>query len=81
MPIRKYTPAPLPERRVYPRASPAARHLAVAHATLQGIFESLHVVRQAAAGASGKDARGRLNEGEVDLLRSAWSWRVLGLTL
>jgi len=42
----------------------------VAHTTLQGIFESLHVVRQAAS-SSGKDARGRLNEGEVDLLRSA----------
>jgi hypothetical protein len=42
----------------------------VAHTTLQGIFESLHVVREA-TGASAKDARGRLKEGEVDLLRSA----------
>jgi hypothetical protein len=71
MPIRKYGPAPLPDRRVHGRASPALRHLVVAHATLQGIFESLHVVRLAAAAASGRDARGRLNEGQVDLLRSA----------
>ena len=66
MPIRKYSLAPLPERRVHRRASPALTHLGVAHATLQGIFESLHVVRQA-ANSSGKDARGRLKEGEVSL--------------
>ena len=70
MPIKKYTLDPLPERRVHAKASAAVRYLIVAHTTLQGIFESLHVVRQT-AGASGKDARGRLNEGEVDLLRSA----------
>lgn len=70
MPIQKYGLAPLPERRVHRLAAPALTHLGVAHTTLQGIFESLHVVRQAAS-SSGKDARGRLNEGEVDLLRSA----------
>lgn len=70
MPIRKYSLAPLTDRRVHRRASPALTHLKVAHATLQGIFESLHVVREAAA-VPGKDARGRLKEGEVDLLRSA----------
>ncbi len=70
MPIRKYSLATLPERRVHRRAAPALTHLGVAHTTLQGIFESLHVVRQAAS-ASGRDARGRLKEGEVDLLRSA----------
>jgi hypothetical protein len=71
MSIRKYSLTTLPDRRVHRRASNAQRHLVVAHSTLQGIFESLHVVRLAAADASGKDARGRLNEGEVDLLRSA----------
>ncbi len=71
MSIRKYGLASLPDRRVHRQASPALRHLAVAHSTPQGIFESLHVVRLAAADVSGKDARGRLNEGEVDLLRSA----------
>jgi hypothetical protein len=70
MPIWKYSLAPLPERRVHGRASPALAYLQVAHTTLQGIFESLHVVREA-AGASRRDARGRLREGEVDLLRSA----------
>jgi len=70
MPIRRYSLAPLPERRVHRRAAPELTHLGVAHTTLQGIFESLHVVRQAAS-SSGKDARGRLKEGEVDLLRSA----------
>lgn len=71
MSIRKYGLAPLPDRRVHRGASLALRHLLVAHSTLQGIFESLHVVRLAAADASGKDARGALHEGEVDLLRSA----------
>ncbi len=71
MPIRKYSLASLPDRRVHRQASPALRHLVVAHSTLQGVFESLHIVRLAAADASGEDARGRLNEGEVDLLRSA----------
>jgi hypothetical protein len=70
MPVRKYSVAPLPERRVQPRAGPALKHLTVAHATLQGIFESLHVVRTAPGGPD-KDARGRLKEAEVDLLRSA----------
>src|SRR6266567_3287831 len=70
MPIRRYSLAPLPERRVHRRAAPELTHLGVAHTTLQCIFESLHVVRQAAS-SSGKDARGRLKEGEVDLLRSA----------
>jgi hypothetical protein len=66
----KYSLAPLPERRVHRGASPALTHLGVAHTTLQGIFESLHVVRQEAS-SSGRDGRGPLNEGEVDLLRSA----------
>lgn len=71
MPIREYALASLPDRRVHRHAAPAAKHLKVAHVTLQGIFRSLHVVRQAATGESGKDARGRLLESEVDLLRSA----------
>ncbi|MGJ3507688.1 hypothetical protein [Enemella sp. A6] len=68
MPIKRYTVHDLPERRVHPRAAPGHQHLQVAHATLSGVFESLHVVRQAAAD---KDARGRLRDPEVDLLRSA----------
>lgn len=69
MPIKKYTVADFPQRRVHGRAAPADKHLRVAHATLEGVFESLHVVRQAAAGAG--EARGRLRESEVDLLRSS----------
>ena len=60
--------APLPERRVHDRAAPALKHLAVAHQTLQGIFDSFHVVRTA---PGDKDGRGRLKEAEIDLLRSA----------
>lgn len=70
MPVRKYSVIPLPERRVHARATPALKHLTVAHETLQGIFESLHVVRTVAGGPD-RDARGRLREAEVDLLRSA----------
>jgi hypothetical protein len=70
MSVRKYCVAPLPERRVHGRAAPALKHLTVAHQTLEGIFESFHVVRTA-TGASDKDGRGRLKEAEVDLLRSA----------
>jgi hypothetical protein len=66
--VRKYGVAPLPERRVHDRAAPALKHLAVAHQTLQGIFDSFHVVRTA---PGDKDGRGRLKEAEVDLLRSA----------
>lgn len=70
MPVRKYGVAPLPERRIHRRAAPALNHLTVAHQTLEGIFDSFHVVRTA-AGASDQDGRGRLKEAEVDLLRSA----------
>ena len=70
MSVRKYCVAPLPERRVHGRAAPALKHLTVAHQTLEGIFDSFHVVRTA-TGASDKDGRGRLKEAEVDLLRSA----------
>ena len=45
MPVWKYSAAPLPERRVHGRAAPALKHLIVAHQTLEGIFESLHVLR------------------------------------
>lgn len=62
--------ANLPERRVHPRARPANQHLTVAHTTLEGVFDSLHVVRLAET-AGDKDARGRLRKSEVDLLRSA----------
>lgn len=70
MPIRKYTVADLPEQRVHRRAAPAMKHLSVAHTTLQGVFDSLHVVREAES-AGTRNARGRLRESEVDLLRSA----------
>lgn len=70
MPIRKYTVSSFPERRVHPRAAPADKHLAVAHTTLQGVFDSLHIVREAAS-PGGLEARGRLPESQVDLLRSA----------
>jgi hypothetical protein len=68
--IKRYelNPLALP-RFVHDRARPAREELRVAHDTLQGIFDSLHAVRVAAR--VDKDARGRLNEGEVDLLRSA----------
>ncbi len=69
MPVKKYTVAEFPQRRVHKKAAPADKHLQVAHTTLQGVFESLHMVREAAAGAG--DARGRLREQEVDLLRSS----------
>lgn len=70
MAIKRYTVADLPERRVHPQAAPANKHLSVAHTTLRGVFDSLHVVREAAS-AGGGDARGRLREPEIDLLRSA----------
>jgi hypothetical protein len=70
MSVWKYSVAPLPEQRVHGRAAPALKHLTVAHQTLEGIFESLHVLRTA-PGAPDKDGRGRLKEAEVDLLRSA----------
>src|SRR5689334_16041608 len=54
MSVRKYCVAPLPERRVHGRAAPALKHLTVAHQTLEGIFDSFHVVRTA-TGASDKD--------------------------
>ncbi|MHB8794811.1 MAG: hypothetical protein ACYC90_05010 [Candidatus Nanopelagicales bacterium] len=71
MPIRKYVLAPLPARRLDSKARPAARHLVTAHQTVNGILESLHVVRLAAIAQSGSGTQGRLREGEVDLLRSA----------
>ena len=71
MAIKKYQLRELDLPRVHPRVSAARQQLCVAHTTLQGIFESLHVVRTASANQAGGGARGRLKEGEVDLLRSA----------
>jgi hypothetical protein len=71
MPIKKYQLATLPPPAVHRRVRPAQKQLYVAHTTLQGVFESLHVVRTASAGQPGGTARGRLKEGEVDLLRCA----------
>lgn len=71
MPIKKYQLAALELPRVHPRVGAARQQLLVAHTTLQGIFESLHVVRTSAAEQPGGTHRGRLREGEVDLLRSA----------
>lgn len=69
MTIKKYELDALELPKVHPLARPASRQLKVAHTTLQGVFESLHVVRENTRGE--KDSRGRLNEGEVDLLRSS----------
>lgn len=70
MPIKKYELATLSVPARVPREVSAAKEqLGVAHTTLQGIFDSLHVVRVAAR--SERDPRGPLREGEVDLLRSA----------
>lgn len=55
--------------KVHANVSAAKKQVAVAHATLQGIFDSLHVVRLAAR--EDRDHRGRLTEAEMDLLRSA----------
>lgn len=72
MPVKRYDIQPLEiPRRLHLRARPAQQQLLVAHTTLQGIFDSLHLVRTAASEAPGGSARGRLREGEVDLLRSA----------
>lgn len=55
--------------RVSPAVGAAKEQLRVAHTTLQGIFDSLHVVRT--VGREAKDNRGPLTEAETDLLRSA----------
>lgn len=72
MPIKKYQlPALNLPSRVHPRVGAARQQLCVAHTTLQGVFESLHVVRCSSAGYAANVGRGRLKEGEVDLLRCA----------
>jgi hypothetical protein len=71
VPIKKYQLRELALPSVHQRARPARQQLCVAHTTLQGVFESLHVVRAAAASQPGANGRGRLKEGEVDLLRCA----------
>lgn len=68
MPIRRYELKSLPELRVNSAVTPALNQLKTAHLTISGVLDSLHVVRQ--ANASG-DARGRLREAEVDLIRAA----------
>lgn len=70
MPVRRYGLEPLPPRSVNVLAGPALQHLETAHRTLQGIFDSLHIVRERSF-AEKANARGRFKEPEVDLLRSA----------
>ncbi|QMU68349.1 hypothetical protein [Streptacidiphilus sp. P02-A3a] len=48
--------------------NPAWRYLVGAHATVQGVFDGLTVVR---ASKAKEDARGRLGRDEADLLRAA----------
>lgn len=67
MTIKKYGLTPLGDFKVHPQ--PAVNHLKVAHATLTGLFESLHVVRISAR-EDRSDHRGRMTAPEVDLLRS-----------
>lgn len=71
MALRKYELPELASEALHVKARPAGQHLKTAHATLQGVFSSLHVVRVAEAAESRTSHRGRPTEPQVDLLRSA----------
>jgi hypothetical protein len=67
-------PSPLSTKR---QTRDAARRLTGAHASVQGLFDTLHAVRAAKLRA-GQDVR-RLSHGETDLLRAAVAFAGAGI--